>query len=210
MGMSDQEMTADDIMDYLESAMVNGWLEDLVRSDFPPWADAYEQIQMLEDIEGDDDILNDEDTIDHLSRLSDMDYDTFKEMWDRLTNEQKNEVLDSVIDELAFYGIRWLFNDIAYDLVYNEKYNKDAGKVVEAAKDYLNKRIDYIDLMDRIADVFWPTEEDKKSTAYEDFMRGAGLADYIDNDELNEIIKEYLVEKVGHRLPLLSEDVKQK
>jgi hypothetical protein len=156
---------------------------------------------MLEDIEGDDDTLNDEDTIDHLSRLSDMDYDTFKEMWDRLTSEQKNEVLDSVIGELALYGIEWLFKDIAYDLIYNEKYNKDAGKVIEAAKDYLNKRISYDDLMDRIADVFWPTEEDKKSTAYEDFLRGTGLADYIDKDELNEIIKEYLVEKVGHRLP---------
>jgi len=139
-----------------------------------------------------------------------MDYDTFKEMWDRLTSEQKNEVLDSVIGELAFYGIRWLFNDIAYDLINNEKFNKDAGKVVEAAKDYLNKRISYDDLMDRIADVFWPTEEDKKSMAYEDFLNATGLADYIDNDELNEIIKEYLVEKVGHRLSLLSEDVKQK
>jgi len=64
--------------------------------------------------------------------------------------------------------------------------------------------------MDRIADVFWPTEEDKKSMAYEDFLNATGLADYIDNDELNEIIKEYLVEKVGHRLSLLSEDVKQK
>jgi len=209
--MSEEEMTADDIMDYLESAMVNGWLEDLVRSDFPPWADAYEQIQMLEDIEGDGDdyTLNDEDSIDHLSRLSDMDYDTFKEMWDRLTNEQKIEVLDSVIHEMALYGIEWLFKDIVYDL-HNEKYNKDAGKVIEAAKDYLNKRISYDDLMDRIADVFWPTEEDKKSMAYEDFLRGTGLADYIDKDELNEIIKEYLVEKVGHRLPLLSEDVKQK
>jgi hypothetical protein len=31
MGMSEEEMTADDIMDYLESAMVNGWLEDLVK-----------------------------------------------------------------------------------------------------------------------------------------------------------------------------------
>jgi hypothetical protein len=139
-----------------------------------------------------------------------MDYDDFKERWDMLSNEQKREVLDSVIDELAFYGIEWLFKDIAYDLVYNEKFNKDAGKVVEAAKDYLNKRISYDDLMDRIADVFWPTEEDKKSTAYEDFWRGADLADYIDNDTLNKIIKEYLVEKVGYRLPLLSEDVKQK
>jgi len=46
--------------------------------------------------------------------------------------------------------------------------------------------------------------------AYEDFLNATGLADYIDKDELNEIIKEYLVEKVGHRLSLLSEDVKQK
>jgi len=101
---------------------------------------------------------------------------------------------------MALYGIEWLFKDIVYDL-HNEKYNKDAGKVVEAAKDYLNKRISFDDLMDRIADVFWPNEEDKKSTAYEDFLRGTGLADYIDKDELNEIIKEYLVEKVRHRLP---------
>jgi len=208
--VSEQEMTADEVMDYLRSALINGWLEGLVRSDFPPWADAYEEIRIIEDMEENNDILNGENTIDYLSRLSDMDYDDFKEMWDTLTNEQKREILDSVIDELALYGIEWLFKDIAYDLVYNEKFNKDAGKVVEAAKDYLNKRIDYIDLMDRIADVFWPTEEDKKSTTYEDFMRGAGLADYIDNDTLNKVIKEYLVEKVGYRLPLLSEDVKQK
>ena len=208
--MSEQEMTADEVMDYLRSALINGWLEGLVRSDFPPWADAYEEIRIIEDMEENNDILNGENTIDYLSRLSDMDYDDFKEMWDTLTNEQKREILDSVIDELALYGIDWLFNDIAYDVVYNEKYNKDAGKVVEAAKDYLNKRISYDDLMNKIADVFWPTEEDKKSMAYEDFMRGAGLAHYIDNDTLNEVIKKYLVEKVGHRLPLLSEDVKQK
>jgi len=128
MGMSEEEMTADDIMDYLESAMVNGWLEDLVRSDFPPWADAYEQIQMLEDIEGDDYTLNDEDSIDHLSRLSDMDYDTFKEMWDRLTNEQKNEVLDSVIHEMALYGIEWLFKDIAYDLIITKSTTRMRAK----------------------------------------------------------------------------------
>lgn len=197
--MSEEEMTADDVMDYLGSALINGWLEGLAGSDFPPWADAYEQIQMLEDIEGDDDILNDEDTIDHLSRLSDIDYDAFKEMWDMLTNEQKREVLDSVIHEMALLGIEWLFKDIAYDVTHDEKLNKAMDKVVEAAKDYLDKRIDYHELMNRIADIFWPNEEDKKSTVYEDFLRGAGLADYIDKDELNEIIKEYLLGKIGRR-----------
>ena len=197
--MGEEEMTADEIMDYLRSALINGWLEGLSGSDFPPWADAYEQIQMLEDIMGDDDILNDEETIDHLSRLSDIDYDTFKEMWDMLTNEQKNEVLDSVIHEMALLGMEWLFKDIAYDVTHDERYNKAMGKVVEAAKDYLNKRIDYDDLMDRIADIFWPNEEDKKSMAYEDFLNGTGLADYVDKDELNEIVKEYLLEKIGRR-----------
>jgi len=197
--MSEEEMTADDVMDYLRSALINGWLEGLSGSDFPPWADAYEQIQMLEDMEGDDDILNDDETIDHLSRLSDIDYDTFKEMWDRLTNEQKNEILGSVIHEMALIGMEWLFKDIAYDVTHDEKLNKAMGKVVEAAKDYLNKRISYNELMDRIANIFWPNEEDKKSTAYKDFLDGAGLADYINEDELNEIIKEYLLEKIGRR-----------
>ena len=199
MEMSEEEMTADDVMDYLRSALINGWLEGLSGSDFPPWADAYEQIQMLEDMEGDDDILNDDETIDHLSRLSDIDYDTFKEMWDRLTNEQKNEILGSVIHEMALIGMEWLFKDIAYDVTHDEKLNKAMGKVVEAAKDYLNKRISYNELMDRIANIFWPNEEDKKSTAYKDFLDGAGLADYINEDELNEIIKEYLLEKIGRR-----------
>ena len=210
MSESVHEISPKVTMNYLKSEIFYGWFKNRAIPGPLLWADAYEKIKMIENIEEDDDMLNDEGTIDYLSRLSGMDYGAFKKLWDRLTNEQKREVLDSVIDELAFFGIRSLFHRIAFELTYygiftGKKFNmKDVAKVVEAAKDYLNKRIDYHELMETIANVLWPSEEDKKSTAYEDFWRGADLADYVGDNTLNKIIKEYLVEKVGNRYSLLS------
>ncbi len=158
-----------------------------------PWADAMDSIEYLE---GFDD-LDDADLIDILARWADTPYEDFKGVWDGLSKEEKERALGEIEYEIAVIGFESLLKGIAADFDVME--NKDVReKIINAAKRYLNGEIDLYDLAEELENIFWPTEKDKEE--YEEALRyfwdGIGLTDYIEENEVKEMVKRYLIEEL--------------
>jgi len=155
-----------------------------------PWADAMDSIDYLEDF----DDLNDSDLIDTLARWAGRSYEDFKRVWSSLSKEEKERALGEIEYEIAVIGFESLLKGIAADFYVME--NKDVReRIINAAKRYLNGEIDLYDLAEELENIFWPTEEDKKE--YEEALRhfwdGIGLTDYIEENEVKEMVNRYLV-----------------
>ena len=196
MSESKLEKSPEEIMNYLERALVYGWYYGLERSDFPPWADAYETLEEIGDYTHYYTRFdNDKKLIELLSLLSGIDYDTFKEMWSKLSEKQRAKVINATADNIALIGFREFFGWVVEKLS-DEKYREARAKVLQAAKDYLNGKIDEFALLDKIAEVLWPTEKDKEESGYDydDFLRAEGLVEnYIGSKYFKEYVKKYLI-----------------
>ena len=158
-----------------------------------PWADAMDSIDYLEDF----DDLNDSELVDMLARWAGRSYKDFKRVWDSLSKEEKERALGEIEYEIAVIGFESLLKGIAADFDVME--NKDVReRIINAAKRYLNGEIDLYDLAEELENIFWPTEEDKKK--YEEGLRhfwdGIGLTDYIEENEVKEMVNRYLVNEL--------------
>jgi hypothetical protein len=158
-----------------------------------PWADAMDSIDYLE---GFDD-LNDSDLIDTLARWAGRSYEDFKGIWDSLSDKEKERALGEIEYEIAVIGFESLLKGIAADFDVME--NKDVReKIINAARKYVNGEIDLYDLAEELENIFWPTEEDKRK--YEEALRhfwdGIGLTDYIEENEVKEMVNRYLVNEL--------------
>ena len=158
-----------------------------------PWADAMDTIDYLEDF----DDLNDSELIDTLARLAGRSYEDFKGIWDSLSDKEKNEALANIEHEIAVLGFESLLKGISADFDVME--NKDMReKIINAAKRYLNGEIDFYDLAEELENIFWPTEKDKEEygEALRYFWDGIELTDYIEENEVKELVERYLVNEL--------------
>jgi len=158
-----------------------------------PWADAMDSIDYLEDF----DDLNDSDLIDTLARWAGRSYEDFKRVWSSLSKEEKERALGEIEYEIAVIGFESLLKGIAADFYVME--NKDVReKIINAARKYVSGKTDFYDLAEELENVLWPTEEDKKE--YEEALRhfwdGIGLTDYIEENEVKEMVNRYLVNEL--------------
>jgi hypothetical protein len=213
------EKSPKEIMNDLERAIVDGWYRGRKRSSFSPWASAYllvDDIKRYMNYYG----YNSEELIHLLAIATGNDYKTLKQMWSKLSAEQRFLLTYSVTSNIALIGVRELFEWIAKKLS-DKKYKKVRAKVLQDARRYLNGEIGIgkYDLMKEIAGVFWPTkkydnveycdelvencddylekcyDEENKCYEYKDFMKGVTLAlSYVTPKDFDELVKKYLVE----------------
>jgi hypothetical protein len=199
MGMSGEMEKPDvneeqmDIAQRIKSAFTDSFEQD-VKNGIVPWADASRIIEYLEYMaqEG----LDSENLIEYLAKRSGIGLDAFKQMWAKLTDEQKEDLLNEIAHNIAFDGFTRLIKAIVDDLNRQKKYRKDRGKVLKYALYYIcdDDSVDYDGLEDVITSVFWPENKKKKDEeAYEDFVRGLELAKYLDEETVKEAIATYLV-----------------
>jgi len=182
-----------DIAQRIEQAFTDSYKQD-VKNGIVPWADASRIIEYMEYMaqEG----LDSEDLIEYLAKRSGIGLDAFKQMWAKLTDEQKENLLNEIAHNIAFDGFTRLIKAIVDDLNRQKKYRKDRGKVLKYALYYIcdDDSVDYDGLEDVIISVFWPENKKKKDEeAYEDFIRGLELAKYLDEETVKEAITTYLV-----------------
>jgi len=182
-----------DIAQRIKSAFTDSFEQD-VKNGIVPWADASRIIEYMEYMaqEG----LDSEDLIEYLAKRSGIGLDAFKQMWAKLTDEQKEDLLNEIAHNIAFDGFTRLIKAIVDDLNRQKKYRKDRGKVLKYALYYIcdDDSVDYDGLEDVIISVFWPENKKKKDEeAYEDFVRGLELAKYLDEETVKEAITTYLV-----------------
>jgi hypothetical protein len=211
-----------EIMDYLETAIFTGWYRFAKMVGGSMWDNAYWEVTGIDRSINHYKSYNDPNLIDYLSRLSGIDYKTYKEMWSKLSEEQRAKVINTTIHDIAVFGVSELFNWIAEKLS-RKKYKEARAKVLQAAKDYLNGKIDETTLMNVIADVFWPSwkyteiyckdllnmceeedicypEEEEKCDERESFRLATTLVTkYLSSDDVGTLVEMDLV----HRLEKL-------
>jgi len=187
--MSEEQIN---IAERIKSAFIDSFEQD-VESGIVPWADANNIIEYMDYMaqEG----LGSEDLIEYLAKRSGIGLDAFKQMWAKLTDEQKIDVLNSVAHKTAYRGLEELLKTIVDDLNRQRKYRKDRGWILVTALDYVEvQKVGYDWLENVITSVLWPENKKKKDEeAYEDFVRGLDLAYYLNEEELEDLIVEYLV-----------------
>jgi len=216
------EKSPKEIMDYLEKAMFTGWYRFAKWVGGPIWEHAYWEVTGIDRSISRYKSYNDPNLIDYLSRLSGIAYKTFKEMWSKLSEEQRAKVINTTIHDIAVFGVSELFNWIAEKLS-RKKYKEARAKVLQVARDYLNGKIDETTLMNAIADVFWPSwkyteiycedlinmcekegicypEEEEKCDDRASFMSVSTLVTkYLSSDDVRVLVEMNLV----HRLEKL-------
>jgi len=71
-------------------------------------------------------------------------------------------------------------------------------KIIDVAKRYVNGEIDLYNFAVGLENILWPTEDEKKKydEAVRDYWDGIGLTDYIEEDKVKEMVKEYLIEEL--------------
>jgi hypothetical protein len=199
MWMSEAKLgkSPEEIMNYLERAMIHGWHHNFELFGFSPWASAFVVVEAISVHTNHYQIFDtDKDLTDVLSTLSGIDYNTFKEMWSKLSEEQRAKVIDVATYNIALIGVRELLKWVAKKLS-SKKYKEARAQILQAAKDYLNGKIDEFALMNKIAEVLWPTEKDKEENGrdYDDFVNAEALIEeYLDREGFKELVKKYLVE----------------
>ena len=174
-------------------AVVSGFDMILRHNSERPWADAAFAIDYLE---GFDD-LNDSDLIVTLAGWAGRSYKEFKGLWDSLSDKEKSEALADIESETAVLGFEELLKVIAADFdVMEDKDMRE--KIINAAKRYVNGEIDLHDFAVGLEDILWPTEKDKKDyeQAVMDYWDGIGLTDYIEEDKVKAMVKEYLIKEL--------------
>ena len=206
-------------MDYLEKSMFTKWYGFSKMVGGSPWEYASWEVTRIENTVKRYRSYNDPDLIDYLSGLSGIDYKTFKEMWSKLSDEQKAKVIDATIHDIAVFGVSELFRRIAKKLS-RKKYREARAKVLQAAKDYLGGKIDETTLMNEIVDAFWPSwkyddiyceklvniceeegicyeEEEKECDERASFMLGSELVTkYLSSDDVRTLVEMDLVERL--------------
>jgi len=181
-----------DVKDIVEQ-VVRGYDLALNFSTLPTWVDAMETFEYLDDFED----LDDEELIETLARLAGYPYENFKEVWEGLSDKEKEEALGEIEYRIVVLGFKELLKAISTDLYIRE--NKEMReKIIDVAKRYVNGEIDLYNFAVELENILWPTEDDKKKydEAVRDYWDGIGLTDYIEEDKVKAMVKEYLIEEL--------------
>ena len=181
-----------DVKDIVEQ-VVRGYDLALDFSTLPTWVDAMETFEYLDDFED----LDDEELIETLARLAGYPYENFKEVWEGLSDKEKEEALGEIEYRIVVLGFKELLKAISTDLYIRE--NKEMReKIIDVAKRYVNGEIDLYNFAVELENILWPTEDDKKKydEAVRDYWDGIGLTDYIEEDKVKAMVKEYLIEEL--------------
>jgi hypothetical protein len=181
-----------DVEDIVEQ-VIRGYDMALNFSTMPTWADCMRMFEYLDDF----DDLDDDELIDTLARLAGYSYENFKEVWDSLSDKEKEEALGEIEYRIAVLGFKELLKGISTDLYIRE--NKEMReKIIDIAKKYVNGEIDLHDFAVGLEDILWPTEKDKKDyeQAVMDYWDGITLTDYIEEDKVKAMVKEYLIKEL--------------
>jgi len=147
----DKLKTAQDIIDYLSDVIYDRWYSGLIGSQASPWASANDFAHYIMSFARSG-IVDDSSLISALAEASGLDYNTFRQLWDRLPRNRKVSLLNLIAYEVAQGGFAKFMESLTNTLKnYDDKVRK---QVAEAASKYLKGKMGYTDLMNRIPHLF--------------------------------------------------------
>ena len=194
-GMSESvyETPVNEIMDRLMETVTKGWRRESLGSPYTTWVFSKMTISDLEGFAGE--TLSNEDLVNLLAHLAYLGTDNlsldkeefrkeFVRLWNKLTLEQKHAFLINLYRNVALDGLRDFLDIVGEDLNLKD------------VEDYLNGKISFSDLMYTLVEKYGLNLEDYHNEEVESFLDGVYLADYVDDEDLKELVRKHVLPKV--------------
>ena len=187
MSESVHDVSPEEIMKRLMAAVMNGWANDMQNSSLTTWEFANGTIFELDHWES----RNEDSVVDLLAYFAHdatgdlaISKEEFKQLWHKLTPEQKEAFLKNLYHNMALRGLTDLLNYVSGNLKLNE------------VKEYLSGVISFRDLIDRLAKKY---KENGSYKEAESISAGKELADYVGKEELKELVRKYVLPQLIKR-----------
>jgi len=187
MSESAYETSPKEIIDRLMMAVLDGWMNDMLNSNLTTWDFAAETISELDLWKN----RNEDSVVDLLAYFAHdatgdlaISKEEFKQLWHKLTPEQKEAFLKNLYHNMALRGLTDLLNYVSGNLKLNE------------VKEYLSGVISFRDLIDRLAKKY---KENGSYKEAESISAGKELADYVGKEELKELVRKYVLPQLIKR-----------
>ena len=183
--------------DDLLRKVVQGFQESMEHSIVDPWDLSYAFIADIRRIEMSSEDLKGDEVLDVLARASNVNYIELKEDWDKLSIEERKDVIHRIVGAMASLGLMSAFGSIA---IYAEPYKKE--EILRIASKYYERKISYDEMVSEIEDVLWPTRREKIRywRFIEDYRKAMSLARYLPEAVVRAIIDVYLISMIRFQM----------
>jgi len=118
-------------------------------------------------------------------------YSELKGYWDKLTIEEREIAIRTIIMAMASFGLISVVGAIA---VNAEPHMRE--EILRIASRYYKGEISYEELVSELERVLWPTREERLKywKEIEEYEKAMALEEYLPEEVVKEIIKAYFLE----------------
>jgi len=181
--------TADDLL----RKVVQGFQGSIEHSILDPWDLSYMFIIDIRRIEMSSEDLKGDEVLDVLAMASNVSYNELKDDWDKLSIEERKEVVHRIIEAMASLGLISAVGSIA---IYGEPSKKE--EILRIASKYYMGKISYEEMVLDIEDVLWPSRRERIRywKFIEEYEKAMSLAKYLPKEVVRAIINTYLISMI--------------
>ena len=168
-----------------------GFKEVATHSFVEPWNVSYYFINDLKRFLANPEDLRGDRILFDLEVASGVSYNELKEYWDKLTIEEREIAIRTIIMSMASLGLISVVGAIA---VNAEPPKRE--EILRIASRYYKGEISYEELVSELERVLWPTREERLKywKEIEEYEKAMALEEYLPKEVVKEIIKAYFIE----------------
>jgi len=168
-----------------------GFKEVASHSFVEPWNVSYYFINDLKRFLANPEDLKGDRILFDLEMASGVSYSELKGYWDKLTIEEREIAIRTIIMSMASFGLISVVGAIA---VNAEPHMRE--EILRIASRYYKGEISYEELVSELERVLWPTREERLKywKEIEEYEKAMALEEYLPEEVVKEIIKAYFLE----------------
>jgi len=168
-----------------------GFKEVASHSFVEPWNVSYYFINDLKRFLANPEDLRGDRILFDLEVASGVSYNELKEYWDKLTIEEREIAIRTIIMSMASFGLISVVGAIAVNAEPSMR-----EEILRIASRYYKDEISYNELVSELERVLWPTREERLKywKEIEEYEKAMALEEYLPEEVVKEIIKAYFLE----------------
>jgi len=168
-----------------------GFKEVATHSFVEPWNVSYYFINDLKRFLANPEDLRGDRILFDLEVASGVSYNELKEYWDKLTIEEREIAIRTIIMSMASLGLISVVGAIAVNAEPSMR-----EEILRIASRYYKGEISYEELVSELERVLWPTREERLKywKEIEEYEKAMALEEYLPKEVVKEIIKAYFLE----------------
>jgi hypothetical protein len=168
-----------------------GFKEVASHSFVEPWNVSYYFINDLKRFLANPEDLKGDRILFDLEMASGVSYSELKGYWDKLTIEEREIAIRTIIMSMASFGLISVVGAIAVNAEPSMR-----EEILRIASRYYKDEISYNELVSELERVLWPTREERLKywKEIEEYEKAMALEEYLPKEVVKEIIKAYFLE----------------